>query len=255
MGISVEQYRFRIGIYLPSVPRKLVDNFGQNSTNYAWKFPCKSMFSVILKIALISIIILSQQQFNKQVGSELNLSFKLSTNLDSYLASLTIKQVSSYKKLSNFSARYTYGNRSTRGMKVAHFNKGCGYLATKMQDIESLIADLRPHVIGISEANLFKSHELNSVQIDDYVLHKCPTYENPNLLYSRIVVYCHKSLVCKPRPDLMDESCSSIWIQVGLPRQKQILICQVYREWQLLGQQNDSSKSLEAQLNRWGGLH
>ena len=121
MGISVEQYRFRIGIYLPSVPRKLVDNFSQNSTNYAWKFPCKSMFSVILKIALISIIILSQQQFNKQVGSEQNFSFKLSTNLDSYLASLTTKQVSSYKKLSNFSARYTYGNRSTRGMKVAHF--------------------------------------------------------------------------------------------------------------------------------------
>ena len=49
----------------------------------------------------------------------------------------------------------------------------------------------------------------------------------------------------------MSNECSSIWMQVGLPRQKQILVCQTYREWQLLHQQDNSSKSVEAQLSRW----
>ena len=40
-------------------------------------------------------------------------------------------------------------------------------------------------------------------------------------------------------------------MQVGLPNQKQILVCQTYREWQLLKQANGSSKSIEAQMNRW----
>ena len=40
-------------------------------------------------------------------------------------------------------------------------------------------------------------------------------------------------------------------MQVGLPGQKQILICQVYWEWQFLKEVNDSSKSLVAQFDRW----
>ena len=49
----------------------------------------------------------------------------------------------------------------------------------------------------------------------------------------------------------MSQDYSSIWMQVGLPNQKQILVCQTYREWQLLKQANGSSKSIEAQMNRW----
>ena len=88
----------------------------------------------------------------------------------------------------------------------------------------------------------FKTQDLQDVQISDYKLHTCPTLNNPALGYSRIVVYTHKSLVCKLRPDLMSNECSSIWMQV---------VCQTYREWQLLHQPDQSSKSVEAQLNRW----
>ena len=167
------------------------------------------------------------------------------------LNSTTINQSSTYIELSNFFARYINGNRQAMGIKIADFNKGSGHLATKKHEIESAIAGFHPHIIGISEANLHSHHDLQEVQIADYNLHTCPTLSNPELGYSRIVVYTHKSIVCKPRPDLMGSGTSSIWMQVGLPRHKQFLVCQTYREWQLLNQTDSSSKSIPAQLGRW----
>ena len=76
--------------------------------------------------------------------------------------------------------------------------------------------------------------------------------ENPDLGTSRVVVYTHKSLVVKPRPDLMCDSYSSVWMEVGLPHHKKFLVAQAYREWQLPNQRgNKSSLSVQEQLNRW----
>ena len=37
---------------------------------------------------------------------------------------------------------------------------------------------------------------------------------------------------------LEDDRISAIWIEAGLPRQKKIVICQAYREWKYLGQED-----------------
>ena len=50
------------------------------------------------------------------------------------------------------------------------------------------------------------------------------------MLVSRVVVYTHNSLVVRRRYDLEDENISSIWLEVGLPRKKKILVCNAYRE-------------------------
>ena len=121
-----------------------------------------------------------------------------------------------------------------------------------MPEIKNIINGLHPHLLGISEANLKTEHDRNLVHLDDYTLHTCPTINNPNLLTSRVVVYTHKSLVVKPRPDLMCDSFSSVWMEVGLPRHKKFLVAQVYREWQLPNQGGDkSSLSVHEQLSRW----
>ena len=121
-----------------------------------------------------------------------------------------------------------------------------------MPEIRNIISGLHPHIIGISEANLHHNHDQNLVQIQDYTLHTCPTLGNPNLKTSRIVAYTHKSLVAKIRPDLMSSTYSSIWLGVGLPRHKRFLVCQTYREWQLLNQRDDtSSQSITMQMSRW----
>ena len=66
-----------------------------------------------------------------------------------------------------------------------------------------------------------------------------------------MVILNHKSLVVKLRPDLMCDSYSSIWLEVGLPRHKKFIVGQTYREWQLPGQADQSSLSVTDQLARW----
>jgi hypothetical protein len=107
---------------------------------------------------------------------------------------------------SNFYARYTYGNRSNRGIKLSHWNAGNAHLENKTIDIEHVISDHHPHLIGISEANLHRNHCIDNCKIDDYELLTCKTLDNVNLQISRVVVYKHTSLVAKVREDLMSDS-------------------------------------------------
>ena len=155
------------------------------------------------------------------------------------------------KKMGNFYARYTYGNRNQRGLKIASWNKGGGYLHNKVHEIEKIIEDIHPHILGITEANRFKNHTEKDINIEGYDVITAKTMDNPNLNVSRVIVYKHKSVVSKVREDLMDDNISSIWMEVGFPNKRKILICNVYREWQYLNQPDDISKSIPAQLHRW----
>ena len=145
------------------------------------------------------------------------------------------------------------GNRGQRGhgIKILHWNKGPSYLQNKQQEIETIIAGHQPHILGLSEANLWADHDQHLVQHADYNIHTCLTLNNPELAVSRVVVYTHQSLVVTRRHDLEDTTISSIWLEVGLPRQKKILVCNGYREWQHLRQNNNSSGTVHAQLQRW----
>ena len=149
--------------------------------------------------------------------------------------------MSSFTMFTNFISRYTHGNIRSQGFKISHWNKGGGFLQNKMTEIKNIVSGLHPHILGISEANLKDTHDQNLVQLEDYTLHTCPTISNPNLLTSRVVVYTHKSLVVKLRPDLMCDSYSSVWLEVGLPRHKKFLVGQTYRDWQLPNQKDNSS--------------
>ena len=96
---------------------------------------------------------------------------------------------------SNFYARLTYGNRSNKGIKLSHWNAGSAHLENKTIEIENLISDHHPHLLGISEANLHKNHCIDNSRIADYELITCKTMENTSLELSRMVVYKHTSLV------------------------------------------------------------
>ena len=64
-------------------------------------------------------------------------------------------------------------------------------------------------------------------------------------------MYTHRSLVVKVRTDLMCDSYSSVWLEVGLPRHKKFLVGQTYREWQLPNQNDRASLTVPEQLARW----
>ena len=154
-----------------------------------------------------------------------------------------------YTRVSNFQSRYVNGNKTRKGIKIAHWNKGNSHLMNKMADIKNIVAKYHPHILGISEANLLANHDPSLVTIPDYNLHVCPTITNPSMGNSRVVVYTHKDIVAKLRADLMCNTYSSIWLEVGLPGHKRFLVSQSYREWQQKG--STSSSSLPEQLVRW----
>ena len=153
----------------------------------------------------------------------------------------------------NFLARYKFGNKRQNGLKIGHLNMGSAYLSNKMNEIENLVSNYTPHVFGISESNFKSDHNKEDVQLPGYQLFLANTLNNAMLNISRIAVYVHEDVV-KPklRTDLMNDTFSSIWLELGLKRQKKILVCNIYREWQYLGQGDDhSSLSIEEQNNRF----
>ena len=162
----------------------------------------------------------------------------------------TTKPRISRKKI-NQQVRAIVGNRSNKGIKLAHWNAGSAYLHNKVDDLVEVVADLHPHVLGVSEANFKREHSLDEVQIQDYDLVLSKTVENDQLRTSRVVCYKHQSLVGRVRNDLMDDNFSSIWLELGLPRKRKFLVCQLYREWQYLDQADHSSRSVPEQLLRW----
>ena len=145
------------------------------------------------------------------------------------------------------------GNRQRgKGIKLISWNKGNSLLENKHQEIETVIAGHQPHILGITEANLKINSDIAMVQHEDYQLHTAPTLSNPSLGISRVVVYTHSSLVVKRRSDLEEDTLSAIWLEVGLPRKKKILVANIYREWKFMNQgpENDTG-SIAAQLERW----
>ena len=59
-------------------------------------------------------------------------------------------------------------------------------------------------------------------------MHVAKSINNPDLGIARVVVYTHSSLVVKRREDLEDESLSAVWLEVGMPRQRKILVATMY---------------------------
>ena len=113
-------------------------------------------------------------------------------------------------------------------MKIVHFNKGPSYLINAMPDVESIVSEYKPHILGLSESNFKKSHDENDVQIENYKPHFSKTLENPILNASRVAVYVHNDIVAKQRSDLESDLFSSIWLELGLKRNKKIVFYIIY---------------------------
>ena len=163
--------------------------------------------------------------------------------------------VPAWKPLSNNLAHITHGNRRSagKGLKLSTWNAGSSYLENKINEIEAVINSIRPHILVISESNLKQSHDTTNVQLPNYELFVSKTLENNEVNNtSRVIIYKHDEIVGKMRPDLMDKSVDSVWLEVGFKHHKKLLIGGHYRVWQNLGQMgNRESLSTTAQLTRW----
>ena len=147
-----------------------------------------------------------------------------------------------------------HGNRGQRGRGITciYWNKGPPFMTNKQNNIQSIVAEHRPHILGLGEANFKHGQDLQSVAIPGYNLHLGMGVDNAEVASTaRVAVYTHSILRVKRRHDLEDGKVAAIWLECGLPQQQGILICVGYRQWQLLGQVNKSSSSVTEQLARW----
>ena len=152
-----------------------------------------------------------------------------------------------YSNISNFQCRYKYGNRNrSRGLRLCHWNKSSAKMSNRLSEIKNIISQHRPHMLGISEANISTSQDLSLFNIADYKIHVGPASVTGLI---RIAVYVHKDIKVKLRPDLMSPNLSSIWFETSFKRSKKILVNKMYREWQQLGVSD--SLSIPEQLSRW----
>ena len=262
MGNDINQHRARIGSFNNCTNRLVLSNSinkidpteNQDST-YKFSY-LKIVIMIPILISFCTAINLSDSHLFKSTSALPSHHGQASTPdlMTSILLPYTMNTLaaSSFSMVTNFQSRYLHGNKKNQGIKICHWNKGGSHLVNKMPEIRNIVSGLHPHIFGISEANLLQNHDQTLVQLTDYNLHLPMTHTNPSLRTSRIVTYTHKSVIAKPRPDLMSDTISSIWMEVGLPRHKRFLVCQNYREWQLLNQGADnSSLSIAQQLVRW----
>ena len=161
-------------------------------------------------------------------------------------------QVPAWKPLSNSITHMKNGNRRGAGkvMKIATWNAGSAYLGNKMNELESVVQSLSPHILVISECNLKLSHDRSNVQIPDYELHVSKTINNVSVgCMSRVAIYQHNSIVSKLREDLMEKSLNSVWLsrwsvflsqwESALAEGKEtIVLCDINLDWLTVIKQN-----------------
>ena len=142
----------------------------------------------------------------------------------------TLRRKWSERKKANRMQKRTHGNRKNRELKVMSWNSGHSYLVNQINDVKWLLQEKQPHVLFVSESNLRRSHDRSLVEIDGYNLHPSCMINSPEKEVSRIVAYVKDSIIVKRRDDLENENISAIWMEVGLPRERKVLVCGVYRE-------------------------
>ena len=245
MGVSIDVYRQRIGCHTGRKFKMKTKYYSTKSNRVCNNY---KLLSLLFKVVLLQIIYQEATTTFSQWGAGELHSFHVTKT--SWSEQEFVRN--SYPVDVNFNARYKFGNKKRGGIKIMHWNAGGGFLKNKIHEIENVISGYKPHLLGISETSFKSSHDISDIQIQDYKIFFSQTLENPRLNVSRCAVYVHKDVV-KPklRLDLMSSEFSSVWLEINLPKQKRILVGNAYRDWQYLGQNDNSSLNIEAQLERF----
>ena len=126
----------------------------------------------------------------------------------------------------NFKARYLHGNIK-RGVVNMHINIRSLY--NKMGEVKNLVKQEKPHILGISEAELKSSHHsISTLKLPGYDLLLPKSWSKFGK--ARIVVYIRKSLEYDHITDLEVEDVQSVWIRAGFKNSKKVYYSHQYRE-------------------------
>lgn len=194
----------------------------------------KQQYNTLLFIVLVNMythITIQYYIFSKISGT--NMNYDSIGQLFVMLLSFTKTKflVGPYKKTLNKIMHTKNGNifhRKKANLEIVQWNKGLSEFIKRKPHIEQIIIDHSPHLIVVNKFNLHKSEDDRIATIPGYRL------ELDSLLVTRGVartaVYISDSIIYKRRKDLESVDNSIIWVSVGFPNQKKILIQCVYRQ-------------------------
>ena len=119
-------------------------------------------------------------------------------------------------------------------------------LYNKMSEVKNLIQKQKPHILGISEANLKKSHHsTSSLKIPGYDLILPKSWEIHGK--ARVVIFIKKSLYYDHLPEIEHPDVQTIWLRAGFKNTKKVYFSHQYRE-----HTNTLGNSLAAQRTTLG---
>ena len=149
----------------------------------------------------------------------------------------------------NFKAKIKHGN-TTRGIKNIRIN--IRSLFNKTAEIKKLVKEEKPHILGISEAELRKAvHNLEKLKVPGYELLLPKSWEGSGR--ARLVVYVKKSIEYERVLDLELQNVQSIWIKAGFKNSSKVYFSHQYREHtNCMGSSlADQREALRLQLGQW----
>ena len=158
-------------------------------------------------------------------------------------------RIYSIKMKPNFRARMLHGNIK-KGITNIHLNIRSLY--NKMSEVRSLVQKEKPHILGISEAELKKNnHDIRSLKLPGYDLLLPQSWEKDGR--ARVCVYVKKSLQYEQLQNLQDSDIQTVWLRAGFKNTRKMYFSHLYREHtSTLGSSIASQrKALEKILAQW----
>ena len=191
MGCSLDTYRLRIGVF----------NIGKQTKIKINSFPPKnnSNNNTINTIRLLILFLI--------------------------LSTVIPNTHYTTRKTHNKTQHTKHGNNT---LKLLHWNKGKAHFQNKINDIDNILSNHKPHIISLCEANI--ERKTNNDTYTNYMDYRIEhTKMSLKTNQSRNVIMIKDDIIYKRREDLEDKTTSTIWIEMKLPKNKPILIASIYR--------------------------
>ena len=131
-------------------------------------------------------------------------------------------------------------------LRVGHQNLGSGRLIKKFNEIDYLLMEKKPHVLGLSEIEM-DNEALNTLLNEGNQVEIKQDNERISVIISSNIKY-------RRRYDLETPLWPVIWLELGTGNSR-FLVCNLYREWQIpdhrKGTTQYHTRSKDDQLHRW----
>ena len=211
--IEANLYRSRIGIFQQYVKIRTFRVKSARKANFSKSVKISAVMIIIFIISILTLSSLPLQ--GTRAGSCEENEFEI-----------TCFQSLGKKQTCNFMARYLHGN-IMRGVINMHIN--IRSLSNKMEEVKNLVKQEKPHILGISEAELKNRNiSTNSLKLPGYDLILPKSWSKFGT--ARVVVYIKKSLEYEQLPDLEQDDLQTIWLRAGFKNSKKVYYSHQYRE-------------------------